>query len=429
MDLVYKNEKPLFVIAALISGLFWLVLVLGTLGIFLIYALLAYIIFLFAHSAFISHLKGSGVKITPEQYPDLHAKLVKSCERVGLKEVPDAYLLRTDFFNALATRFLGRSFVVLFTDVVDALEDHPDAIDFYIGHELGHIHRNHLLWKPLLMPASILPLLGPALRRAEEYTCDRYGTACCEAEDDVKAALAAIAAGDSRWKTINVNAYLEQTRITSGFWMSFHELTGDYPWLTKRMATALALHRGEKVSHPSRHGLAWLLALFIPRTGVGGGIASIFVVIAIIGILAAIAIPVYKDYQQRAAMTTGYGAYSEMDMASAEADTTDPSIRLRAAYAEAYPLQQEVADYAIENQEWPASLENLGYPDVTIANHELSYDIDLYDGGMIGVWMGNDVYGEGEYLVMEPQVDEQGQISWLCYGQNVEAGALPAECR
>lgn len=429
MDLVYKNEKPLFVIAALISGLFWLALVLGTLGIFLIYALLAYIIFLFAHSAFISHLKGSGVKITPEQYPDLHAKLVKSCERVGLKEVPDAYLLRTDFFNALATRFLGRSFVVLFTDVVDALEDHPDAIDFYIGHELGHIHRNHLLWKPLLMPASILPLLGPALRRAEEYTCDRYGTACCEAEDDVKAALAAIAAGDSRWKTINVNAYLEQTRITSGFWMSFHELTGDYPWLTKRMATALALHRGEKVSHPSRHGLAWLLALFIPRTGVGGGIASIFVVIAIVGILAAIAIPAYKDYQQRAAMTTGYGAYSEMDMASAEADTTESSIRLRAAYAEAYPLQQEVTDYAIENQEWPASLENLGYPDVTIANHELSYDIDLYDGGMIGVWMGNDVYGEGEYLVMEPQVDEQGQISWLCYGQNVEAGALPAECR
>ncbi|MFL1486197.1 M48 family metallopeptidase [Marinobacter sp. LN3S78] len=429
MDLVYKNEKPLFVIAALISGLFWLALVLGTLGIFLIYVLLAYVIFLFAHSAFISHLKGSGVKITPEQYPDLHAKLVKSCERVGLKEVPDAYLLRTDFFNALATRFLGRSFVVLFTDVVDALEDHPDAIDFYIGHELGHIHRNHLLWKPLLMPASILPLLGPALRRAEEYTCDRYGTACCESEDDVKAALAAIAAGDSRWKTINVSAYLEQTRITSGFWMSFHELTGDYPWLTKRMATALALHRGEKVSHPSRHGLAWLLALFIPRTGVGGGIASIFVVIAIIGILAAIAIPAYKDYQQRAAMTSGYGAYSDMDMAGAEADTTDSSIRLRAAYFEAYPLQQEVTDYAIENQEWPASLENLGYPDVTIANHELSYDIDLYDGGMIGVWMGNDVYGEGEYLVMEPQVDEQGQISWLCYGQNVDTGALPAECR
>lgn len=429
MDLVYKNEKPLFTIAAVLSGLFWLALVLGTLGIFLIYALFAWLIFLFAHSAFISHLKGSGVKITPEQYPDLHAKLVRSCEKIGLTEVPDAYLLRTDFFNALATRFLGRSFVVLFTDVVDALEDRPDAIDFYIGHELGHIHRNHLVWKPLLMPASILPLLGPALRRAEEYTCDRYGTACCEHEDDVKAALAAIAAGDTRWKTINVDAYLEQTKNTNGFWMSFHELTGDYPWLTKRMATALALHRGKKITHPSRHGLAWLLALMIPRTGAGGGIASIIIVIAVIGILAAVAIPAYQDYTQRATAASGYEAFSDLGTARAATDTSENPARFEAAYAQAYPLQQEITNYAIENQEWPASLENLGYPSATIVNSEHTYDIDLYDGGMIGVWMGSDINNEGKYLVMEPQVNEEGQVNWLCYGENVDAALLPVNCQ
>ncbi len=265
MELIYKNEKVLFRIAAIISACFWIALTVGTFGIVLIYLLFGYLFFLFAHSAFISHLKGSGVRISADQFPDLYDKLTKSCSKVGLKEIPEAYLLRTDYFNALATKFLGRHFVVLFTDVVDALADQPGAIDFYIGHELGHIHRKHLTWSAFIMPASVLPLLGAAHRRAEEYTCDRYGVACCQSEEDIKAAIAAIAAGDTRWKSINVDAYLRQIEYTSGFWMSFNELTSDYPWLTKRMATSLAFNKGEEIQHPKRHTLAWVISFFIPR--------------------------------------------------------------------------------------------------------------------------------------------------------------------
>ena len=169
----------------------------------------------------------------------MYEKLVRGCEKVGLNEIPEAYLLRTDFFNALATRSLGGYFVVLFTDVVDALESQPGAIDFYIGHELGHIHRKHLTRRTFIMPASVLSVIGTALRRAEEYTCDRYGVACCQSEDDITAAMAAIGAGDSRWKSINIDSYLKQIAYTNGFWMSFNELISDYPWLTKRMSARL----------------------------------------------------------------------------------------------------------------------------------------------------------------------------------------------
>jgi Zn-dependent protease with chaperone function len=299
MDLVYKHEKPLFRIAAVLSAIFWIALTVGTIGIVLIYLLLGYLFFLFAHSAFISHLKGSGVKISEQQYPDLYEKLTRGCSKVGLTEIPEAYLLRTDFFNALATKFLGRHFVVLFTDVVDALDSQPGAIDFYIGHELGHIHRKHLTWSTFILPASVLPIIGSALRRAQEYTCDRYAVACCQSEDDIKAAIAAIAAGDTRWKSINVDAYINQVSVTNGFWMSFNELTSDYPWLTKRMATSLALSRGEDIKHPRRHGFAWILAFFIPRFGVSGK-GSLLLTLAIIGILAAVALPAYQDYVERA---------------------------------------------------------------------------------------------------------------------------------
>ncbi|MCG8429296.1 MAG: M48 family metallopeptidase [Chromatiales bacterium] len=403
MDLVYKNEKTLFRIAVVISGLFWLALVVGTLGFALLYILLGYLFFLFAHSAFISHLKGTGVKISQEQYPDLYARLVHSCEKVGLKDVPDAYLLRTDFFNALATRFLGRHFVVLFTDVVDALEDQPGAVNFYIGHELGHIHRNHLLWSTFVMPASILPVLGSALRRAEEYTCDRYGVACCQSEDDIKAALAAIAAGDTRWKSINVDSYIGQVAATNGFWMSFNELTSDYPWLTKRMATSVALSKGQEIKLPRRHSLAWLLSLFVPRLGFGaGGLVSLLIVVALAGILAAIAIPAYQDYVQRVEYTN--------------------------AYSSAKSVQAQVSDYFNQHQEWPHSMQALGYESNAITDSAHNYEVSVYEDGVVGAKVGITADGDIKYIVLEPNVVD-GDVTWICYGQNVIDNHLPRECR
>jgi len=79
MELVYKNEKPLLRIAVVFSAIIWLALFIGTFGIVLLYLLLRYVFFLFAHSAFISHLKGSGVRISQEQYPDLYERLVRCC--------------------------------------------------------------------------------------------------------------------------------------------------------------------------------------------------------------------------------------------------------------------------------------------------------------------------------------------------------------
>lgn len=401
MDLVYKNEKPLFLIAVTLSAIFWVALTVGTFGLLLIYLLVGYVFFLFAHSAFISHLKGSGVKISEEQYPDLHEKLVRGCSKVGLDEVPEAYLLRTDFFNALATKFLGRHFVVLFTDVVDALESQPNAIDFYIGHELGHIHRKHLTWSSFLMPASLLPMLGTALRRAEEYTCDRYGVACCQSEDDIKAAIAAIAAGDSRWKSINVNSYLDQVAYTNGFWMSINELTSDYPWLTKRMATALAVSKGEEIKHPRRHGFAWLLSIFIPRFGTGGA-ASLLITIAIIGILASVALPAYKDYLEKARYAT--------------------------AYSSAQLVQSKVTDYVVNTNQWPESMQSLGYESVELKDEANNFELGIYSNGIIGAQVGLAENGDEQYIVLEPEVIE-GNLNWKCYGENTIARYLPASCK
>ena len=201
---------------------------------------------------------------------------------------------------------------------------------------------------------------------------------------------------------MNVGAYLQQTKLTSGFWMSFNELTSDYPWLTKRMATVLALRKGGEPNHPRRHPLAWVLSCFVPRFGGGGAMLSVMVSVAVIGILAAVAIPAYQDYVHKAGVMSGYEA--------------------------ALPIREKVTRYAAEKKAWPASLTDLGYANETLDGPEGRYNIAIYEEGLIGVDVGVDGAGEERYIVLEPLV-EQGELVWECYGQNLDTKYLPQACR
>lgn len=303
----YRHEKTLFNILAVMSILFWVLITVGTIGIVWIYMLFIYVFVLFAHSALISFLKGNAVRIDADQFADLHARIGACCQRLGMTTIPESYLMTGNgMLNAFATRFLKRYYVVLLSDVVDALEDDPDAVNFYIGHELGHIHRKHIANGWWMGPALILPLIGTAYRRAQEYTCDQYGLACCSNAASAGRALAVLVAGTRRWQSLDAAAYIRQCAQTGGFWMSVNELASDYPWLCKRMAH---LHN-PGVALPSRHPLAWLLGIFMPRMGPGGPLLSLIMLVFMVGMLAAIAIPAYQEYKLRAEAVPAF-AYGE----------------------------------------------------------------------------------------------------------------------
>jgi hypothetical protein len=105
-----------------LSVLLWIVLVVGTVGLALVYGLFFFLIYCFAQSALISHIKGTGVQITEEQFPDLHRQISSCCDKLGQHQQPDAYLMQMGgAFNAFATRFFGRDFLVLYSDVVEFL--------------------------------------------------------------------------------------------------------------------------------------------------------------------------------------------------------------------------------------------------------------------------------------------------------------------
>lgn len=401
MDLVYPKEKSLFTLSVIFASIFWLVLLAVTFGLMLIYVLLFFVMYLFAQSAFISYLRGTAVRITPQQFPDLHQRVQACAAKLDMKEVPDAYLLHADgVFNALATRFLGRNFIVLFSDVVDALETNPAAVNFYIGHELGHIHRKHLIWAPLLFPAGILPILGAAYSRAREYTCDRYGLATCENPQDAVTGLAALAAGGKRWRTLSKDGYVAQTKATSGFWMSFHELIGDYPWLTKRLAAINALASKQPYRAPRRSIGAMFLALFVPRLGIGGGAGAVLVFVAIIGVLAAIAVPAYQDYVTRAAL----------------AGVTGPVEQLKSG----------AVRYAVQNQKWPEQAADIGWNGPATFGPAIR-SVAVEAEGVIVVTLGQ-AQVAGKSLVYTPVIQE-GRVHWECESSDLQPKYLAELCR
>lgn len=421
--LVYGNEKTLFTILAVLSAAIWLLLVVATVGIALVYALALFVGYLFAQSGLIAWLKGNGVRLTEEQFPDLYQRYQACCQTLAMSPCPDAYLINGGgMLNAFATRFLGRNFVVLYSNVVDAMADHPEAINFYIGHELGHLKRKHLQWGPFLWPAGILPLIGAAYSRAREYTCDQFGRACCAEPEPALRGLAALAAGDKRWASLNVPAYLRQAHETRGFWMSFHELVADYPWLVKRAARLD--NPGYKA--PGRSTPAWLLALFIPRLGFGGGAAGTLIMVAMIGIMAAVAIPAYQQYKAKAAAAAAGEAMPGFDVQSMAAAVAPGAGGLDEVMAQVAVAQEAVARFAYANElSAPATLADAGYsvpPGLPVESFALQ------QGGMLVLRLALDG-AQGAELRFTPRLDDNQRIAWQCAATGLPAAMLPAGCQ
>lgn len=399
----YKHENTLFALSLGISIVFWVVLIFGTLGIALVSLLAIFIGYLFTQSAFIAYIRGTAIRLGPDQYPELYERVRKCSEQLKVYPAPEAYVVNGDgLLNALATRFLGRDFLVLFSDVVDALERHPQALNFYIGHELGHIKRKHLSWGPVIWPASILPLIGPAYSRACEYTCDAYGQACCEKGADAAVGLAVLAAGPAQWSKMDVKAYAAQSAQTRGFWMSLHELLSDYPWLVKRMehVKARAMHTSPAI--PRRSLLAWILAFFVPRIGVGGGAAGMLGMVVVIGILAAVAVPQYQSYRTKAAQAQTSEAFGEADV-----------------------ISEKVADYIIANGKYPESLAETGVE--STYSSERIRSVQLTEAGLEFTLAGSEDV-DGQTFVYSPFVEE-GRLYWDCTGGSLKPDWRPEACR
>lgn len=302
------KERTLYVFALIVSIFAWLLVCITIVG--LLYAPFIAVFVVLGHALALARITGQSIRVGSRQLPELYRMVEKAAERLGLERVPEVYIVQGGgFLNAFATKLMSRNFVILNAEIVEACEkldadkpaDQPHAIDFVLGHEIGHLALGHLSWNWLLWPAHLVPLLGPAYSRAKEYSCDSCGLAACEDLETSSRALAVLAGGGSVARQVNLEALMEQRHEAGGFIMSLVELNSSHPFIAKRVAAIQQLRRPGIAPDGGRNPLSYVLAPFFGfASGGAASILQLYIIVCVIGMLAAIAIPNFMKFQERA---------------------------------------------------------------------------------------------------------------------------------
>ena len=128
----------------------------------------------------------------------------------------------------------------------------------------------------------------------------------------------------------------------------------------------------------------------------GFTLIELMIVVAIIGILAAIAIPAYQDYTIRSQVTEG------LNLASA----------VKAGVAETYA----------QTGEWPADMDGAGGDSANLPSGKYVESVDVTNGTIV-ITFGNDANDviNGSILTMQPRISANNDVVWLC-GEYTGAG-------
>lgn len=140
----------------------------------------------------------------------------------------------------------------------------------------------------------------------------------------------------------------------------------------------------------------------------GFTLIEIMIVVAVIGILAAIALPAYQDYTVRSKVSEGLGFASAAKIAVVSA-YSNKSLPLNNAEAGLPEPEQINSQYVKE---------------VTINKQDV-------DEGRGDIWVTfNDVIPQlsGKSLVLAA-TERGGAIDWCCYSDDIEPRYMPASCR
>jgi len=139
------------------------------------------------------------------------------------------------------------------------------------------------------------------------------------------------------------------------------------------------------------------------KTQLGFTLIELMIVVAIVGTLAALAIPAYQDYTIRAQVSEG------LVLASG--------------------VKASVEDYYVQFGDWPSNNGNAAVEDAHDIIGKYTEHVSVNDNVIeIKFEYDANVNIHGKKIDLTA-TDNQGSISWTCTGDGIEDNHLPAACR
>lgn len=180
-----------------------------TYGVALLFFLLGPVIDWFRHKKVRAMIHGSGVKVSADQLPELHALVEAFSRRLALPHAPDVFIVEDSVQNGVVMKLGTKNILLLTDDVVwGALKSNePRTLAFAVGHELAHIALGHTGTLRAIFRNIFRPLA-----RVDEHSADAVATALVGDAKLAVRGLASLTVGPQLVPYLNEDALIRQAR-------------------------------------------------------------------------------------------------------------------------------------------------------------------------------------------------------------------------